>query len=245
VTGATRNTPPNDWLRQGSAALILSLAVIGGGGVYSPTNAHTNIGPSPTKGVMAAFAHKIVVKQIAVEPETIPFRNFGPLAFFENQKARKFFADTRVANDDIRGEWIRKLVTRLIGQLISKCPSIENFFWESLCFCGVPNNHSMNITRFRVSRFLMSQQIWFDSNNRQLERDSCTDVAISGVPHFLARFPQSPSERGDGDGSERGNDALDRVKAFSDLNQNEWGKVIGGALFVAGLGFLAYLARRA
>lgn len=101
-----------------------------------------------------------------------------------------------------------------------------------------------------VNGILFSSRI----NSEVLNRQSTGEFVFKGFfadksgyllngLHVLAGFVESPSESGDGDSSKRRNNPFNRVKGFADLDQNEWREVIGGAIFVAGLGFLAYLLR--
>jgi hypothetical protein len=56
--------------------------------------------------------------------------------------------------------------------------------------------------------------------------------------------PNCPRENANCGSSESGNDNTSSVKNFENLNEKEWREVIAGALFLAGLGYLAYLTMK-
>ena len=97
-----------------------------------------------------------------------------------------------------------------------------------------------------------TEPIWLSVNYRKFDSDSCSGIEIGGIgrnlgyfPHFLIGLPERPSEPSNSNRSQRGDDVLNGVKTFTNLNQDKWREIIAGALLVAGLGFRAYLARRA
>ena len=70
-------------------------------------------------------------------------------------------------------------------------------------------------------------------------------LSLASIPKPISGFLEIISESGDGDCCKGGNSDSNRVKNLLNLNEKEWQKLIGGAVFVFGiLVYLAYFVMR-
>jgi hypothetical protein len=248
------------WLRQGSAALILGAAIVCGGLICNPLHARASTSPAPAKPVAVLFLHEILIEKGTVEPQIIALTYFRVVALSQRHLECQTLDDCPGGlgiNRRIHQEFVGELITRFVRQNFSNSPAIENLSRCSRGFSERVQIDGADAAMERVDSIAVvsippSEFIGPYSDAGQLKRDSGTGAAISGFggdfgcgPHLLAGLPEGPREPSDSDSSKRRDDAFQRVNNFSDLKQDEWRKVIGGAVFVAGLSFLAYLARRA
>jgi hypothetical protein len=67
----------------------------------------------------------------------------------------------------------------------------------------------------------------------------------SDAPHFLVGFPERIGESGNSYGRESGKSSGAAIQEPSNFEEKERREIVNGAVFLAGLGALAYLALKA
>lgn len=238
------------WLRQGSVALLLSAAIV------SFTGQKTAItGPAintlrvehKSENIAPGYAKNVFVNSIAADDEF--------------QRAGSQPSNLVCTNGAVR--FARQYYFTVLTDLTAReCIGRRKSEWNSICVSADPCAHSGRQSASGRLPGISQGKAYFEPHPRHdvgrlnvrwsdigadlsLSNFSSDGIRIAGSnPHFFAGLPQSPREPRDGHSSNGGNNTFYRVKGFSDLNQDEWREVIGGALFIAGLGFLAYLMRR-
>jgi hypothetical protein len=249
---------PGRGLRQVSAALVLSFAIIGGCWVCNEPASAETLASLPAKSNVVPILHEVQIGEGTKEPQrfcvrsklVVHVRRSFESEFVNAQVLRDFWIGFK---DPVDGEGLPERVMGFVWQFIASKPSTLNLNGECLCSTKIRKIQIIvdrAIMYFRAISFLRSAEaepVRHNANYWQLKRDGGPRTEIGGIGggpcrarNADSKTSQYCSENCNDESGKRGNFILVSMDEVADWSEKR--AYHGGAVFIGGVVLFVVLA---